>query len=926
MKKLVILCVIVYIINLVLVQLPVSAAVLLDDNFDQYNATNWGPQVADITVSNGKAVIMPKVSQVFLTSTKKYKAVTLEVKLKFNKLSTDSSIFYYLGFQSINPWVYNTCWMTVQDGGLSAGVKNGNEKGMSEQVANVTENKWYNLKIVWKSDVVEMFLDDASVFKTTDKAVIPISKMYVFLSANTLGKIPAELEIDSVTITGESPVRITDTLDPDRMTATLPTMQIGKVGDATIRVADGKLTLENNRYSYELLLVQGLTWQKIYNKTVEADYLMAGNHSPIFMVQGRGFSIDSSLFDVSDVKLSEKGKTKTAQILLSHKKSKVEATLELVLDDTNKMLGTLILKNNSKRAMKLQPIFPIMSRLSIDDSLEDTQYFFPWRSGIVGSVDCDLMYEYGNLAWMQVVSIFNPMVEGGLYVYPLDKTGGFKGLVLKKAGVNPEEAIRHSEIIVTDEVPKESIFEFDEGLGFTYYYPELNIEAGEQYALPKTVFCIYKGDWKLALKDYSQWVYTWYKHVGTPQWFMNCFNFAPVHTPGFWSDEKNKYIAADNTTPSNHIVQWAFWDESPMVYSAFPWTFPDTQPGDYKYHKARGGLKAFNDEIKRIQDKGCRFTVYIDHRFCWSGSEIGKTHGKEWAAMSGPDSFLELGVYAKAGVDGWSMCYFEDNEWADYMAETCGRIVKDTGMDGIYLDELALMFPCYNPSHKHYQEDKFPVSPQRIVKNITKARDAMRKENPEAILMTEHAGSDYASQFYDGSWSQTFYMIAFPFSEKHFDDNSLNYFRFCFPEFKLAEWGDSKDGPNRCFFNGIGGGGKDQIRGQVFKENGDAFASLHPEPLVKTKIQKVLANKFEIPTKTVYTIYNKLDKVIDCEIIEVDIAHGYHWVELVYDNPVEMRQELVISKDVISAKIAANSTICIAKLPEIIHSEYNDGM
>ena len=321
---------------------------------------------------------------------------------------------------------------------------------------------------------------------------------------------------------------------------------------------------------------------------------------------------------------------------------------------------------------------------------------------------------------------------------------------------------------------------------------------------------------------------------------------------------------------------------------------------------------------------GVRFTVYIDHRFCWNQTKIGQTHGLQWAAVYQPGG--EPAGYGGPD-DTYVTCYHEPDAWAEYLAQTCGRIIRDTGMDGIYLDELALPFACYNPQHLHNREHNSIVHVPTFVENIKKARAAMRAENPDAILMTEHAGSDYFTQFVDGSWTQTFYKGAFPFAEKHFDRHSLNYFRFCFPEFKLATWGTSDDGPRRCFFNGIGidwGVGQvDYLRrtGRVLKENGDAFATLDPEPLVDTLVDNVLANKFPIEGKTLFTIYNKNDHPVAEELLEVTPSPDHHYVELFHDREIEYRNELFRIKDILKPSIAPREVLCIAVLPRIIQTE-----
>jgi len=692
--------------------------------------------------------------------------------------------------------------------------------------------------------------------------------------------------------------------------------------EVRIEKREGSVVLENPLFLCELSTVKGLRWSKIRNKQTGSDYLFKEANSPIFIIQGKKVSLDSQKFTIKEVRATEKEKRKSAQITLVSEKPPMEATIQIEIDETPKMVWSLNLKNLSESPLRVQPIFPVLARLNIDEDLSENYYFYPWRSGIVGKVDCEHIEEYGNLAWMQVMAIFHLKTGAGLYTYPKDNTGGFKGLVLKKLSPNSETIIRHSETPLQYEMPKEEIFDFDEGIGLAYYYPEKEVVSGREYLLPETVIGVYQGGWKEPLKDYANWAHTWYRHVETPQWFKNCFSFIIGHPPGFWSEKEQRYIYAENLKGWEHITQWAMWDDYPPdVDGRPPFTIDRYRPGDFDYNRHRGGLETFREEVKKCQAKGTRFTVYIDHRFCWAGSKIGEAHGKEWASMDRPNNYAQLGPYDPSGTGGWSECFYEPNAWADYIAQTCGRIVRETGMDGIYLDELMIGFPCYNHNHIHYQKDRFPYNPQLLIQNAIKAREAMRKENPQAILMTEHAGSDYYTQFFDGSWSQTYYAAGFPFAEKYYDEFSLNYFRFCFPEFKLAEWGESPDQVRRCFFNGIGrcGGFGGRID-QVLKENGDAFASLSPEPLIETKVKKVLANKFPIPEKTIYTIYNKSEKRIDQEVLEVEPREGYHYLELVSDQDIPYRLELSRMKDVLRLEMQPFEVLCVAQLPQIIQA------
>jgi len=295
----------------------------------------------------------------------------------------------------------------------------------------------------------------------------------------------------------------------------------------------------------------------------------------------------------------------------------------------------------------------------------------------------------------------------------------------------------------------------------------------------------------------------------------------------------------------------------------------------------------------------------------------------------------EYGHYSKPG-DQWMMSFYEESEWAGYIADVCARLVRETGMDCIYLDELGIAFPDYNPQKSPLREDGLPVSTRLLGKCVAKVRAAMAAEKSDATLMFEHAGSDWLSQFCDGSWAQTFYTGAFKFAEKHYDQNSLIYFRFCFPEFKLAEWGDSNDGPRRCFFNGIGidwnncrqPWNKEQreyiIRsGQVFRECGDAFATLKPEPLVPTLVTGVLSNRFPGKDKVVYTLYNKGTDAVDGPVIEVLAREGWHYVELVQDRPVSPTP-VAESRNRLALRLPAQDVLCIAQFPRRLHARRDE--
>ena len=690
-----------------------------------------------------------------------------------------------------------------------------------------------------------------------------------------------------------------------------------------IQSPDDVLVFENEHYICQLNIgnspgdSNGLKWGRIFNKDCDANYLYSDNSKPVFIVIAESQVLDSTDFIVNDVSVTQQGNTKSWQLLLSCPSYSLEAVMDVEVDDTEKMLWSLSIKNTAGYERKLQPVFPIISRIKIGNSLEDNKYFYPFEGGLVGDVTCKISCDYGSTAFMQVMSVFNPVLGAGLYVYPMDETGGFKGMVFRKLISGSATVNRDYYALLSLEKPSvNGLEDITEGIGLTYYYPELEIAGGAEYLLPETVISVSQSGWKEALSDYSSWAHTWYSHVNTPQWYKNCFAYGGMHPPAFYSEAQGRYVGSEALTGGEHAFQYAYWwdyNDQPSVPESR--IMEKYQHGDYYYHEGRGGLTAFKDEIEAIQEKGTRFIPYTDYQFAWQLTDIGDANGQDWARMNPPGQYS---TYGSANPDEiWLECFYEPNAWANWYADTCARIVHDTNIDGIYLDELFRLEACYNPSHVHYQQDKFPVSANRMAQLTTNLRNLVLAENPEAIVQVEHIGSDYFSQFVDGSWDETF---AASWVGEYYDENRLTYFRFCFPELKLGGWGyDSEKGMRRNFFNGICIVSISEYAikaGSVLRENGDAFASLNPEPIVETKVSQVLANKFPTLTKVAYTFYNKNTFEVNEAIINVEHKTDYHYVDLLYDN--EVNAVLTDGNDELTFAIDGNEVVCVAQLPEIL--------
>jgi hypothetical protein len=909
------------------------------DAFDAAGGVMWQPFPSAATVEDGVLTLEPPQSQQWLASAAKLRYGELDVKVRFNRFSTDSTVFYYLGFQSLTPWARNVCWFQVQDAQMNVVVgRDGTSTFNVPVVSGLEAGRWYRLKLEWTAAAITASVDNRVVFSSAEQRhelssagraaeTIPVASMYVFLAANTLDSKQgsASLSLDEARFAGGSPMRVARPPVTNH-TARLDRNQRAETPEGAVaEMRDGRIRLEDTGLICEWDAAAGLAWRQLVRKPAGVSFLYESDNSPLFILMGQDFYCDSRDCVIEDVRVEQRGARSHAELSLRHRDTGLAIRLGASLEAGRDLRLRLSVRNDSREAHRLQTVFPVVGRVRTGGDLRGLRYFYPWRSGVVGDVDAYLMNEYGGMAWMQVMAAFQPGSGAGVSLYPRDSTGGFKGLILRKSSPDGGPVVRHCEVVLGQEVPPEEPLDFEEGLGMACYALPRVLAPGEQTELPEASLSVYEGDWKPALRDYGRWAHTWYRHVETPAWLRDVFNYLPLHPPAYYSYEQRKYTCSESLRGNEGIFQWAFWDDyanvprnpacclDPKVY----------RPGDFEVNRERGGVAPLREEVRKLRAEGARFTVYIDHRFCWSGTRTHAAHAKDWGAFYEPDV---PGVYRAPGEE--CMCFLEPEAWADYVAATCGRLVREVGMDGIYLDELNIGFPCYNPAHRHYREGDWPLSTSRLARNVTAAREAMRRGNPEAILMTEHAGSDYLSQFVDGSWVQTYYRDGFPFAEKHYDAESLHYFRFVFPEFALAEWGTNDDGPRRCLFNGIGFIGKDyggvDETLQTLRENGDAFATLQPEPHAATLVPGLLANRFPTAGKVVVTLYNKPGAPVAGEVLEVDARPGWHWVECLEDAEAIARP-VGEGCERLSLSLEAGAVACLTRVERLLTVEPTAG-
>ncbi|MHB9070839.1 MAG: hypothetical protein ACYC54_10790 [Sedimentisphaerales bacterium] len=714
--------------------------------------------------------------------------------------------------------------------------------------------------------------------------------------------------------------------------------------------------LENSFFQVDLTLDKGLLITGIINKFVNQNIL--NSPSRLFLVQYGQNVIGNDKYRLKDSSVQESGAERVLHTTWQCTEASLELNLDIKIGGFAELTCEVSIRNTDPNEKIFAVTCPFLEHIQIGSQVSDDSLFFPSETGICGSVDYDLREIYGYSSVMQVMNVFDPVVGGGIYTYAKDKTGTPKIVIIRRQSLENTEPPKHNHIWYQNQDIGD-VFDNKPSSAMAFRHLEYQLKSGESAQLTEMVIGIHQGDWHESLRQYSQWAHTWYrKEFPTPKWYMDTYSylsghpFAGLHLlsgkpadpagaqGGFWDPVKKEYTYSRQMGrgEENCLMEFAMWDNyktnppnlsleevnkfySGDVIAAF-------QFGDYDYSVERGGLEQFRNEIGRIHDKKGRFLLYSYPEACWQGCRIGKLHGKEWACMSAPGKYSTRFTTAETG---WNLCIYHP-DFRKWFSEMIAVKVKELGTDGFRQDVLSYMFPCFNSEHPHYNGSVRSALPAYELGRLQDSTQrAVRAISPEKVVTTEHAGSDYLTQFSDGFLTQNIAMFAHealaPF--RGFNQYKLCFMRFYFPEIKTFLQGisPSEEAVKIGLFNAVGLAIMPPEGVLVFdsiRENGDAVNSLMPpEPMIDTLVENVYANYFPGPNKKVWTVYNRSGKKVDQPLISVLFKEGVHYIEVLKDISVTTQRDGNSVK--LSVPVENEEVICIAELPNVAVAEISDG-
>ncbi len=611
------------------------------------------------------------------------------------------------------------------------------------------------------------------------------------------------------------------------------------------------------------------------------------------------------------------------------------ATLTGSINTDGLRLG-LALANRGSAPLDFKVAFPHLAGLALSSDSAADYYFFPRGGGIIADRPALVRQGYGDhQALYQVMDLFSPALGAGLSVRTDDADGRYKIFALSKQlpGRPPGPTL-------TPMCPTKPEFQFSNtfeqvtGTSFAVEYLRRTREPGGMFAPAPVVISAHAGDWKTPMKDYAAWAHRAWK-FRPPSRLDGVVNMIAVG----WGHDllfKDGKYRTDFLKPERDCLElMSWWEWSPLG----PWSTPfdklkekfgeakyslwqsyyvkdpvtgqmmwNNQPGDYDGYNARfGGLPAFRKAVQEYKKSCSLITLYTDPFRLDDASKAGQQHGKEW------DVILPNGDYAK-GYEVWNPCH-DLAEVRQWVANSMGRVMRETGADGIRLDEYGHRgWACYNLAHKHTFAEPGCTEWLRATAEATKmVRAAMDKVNRRLVLTTEHPGYDYLMQFLDGCITYDLTVQATPLRPLE-----CNTQRFYFPECKAYEL-DHRGADRDChkrFWNMVAAFGREYPPAMyaVLKENNNVLGG-DDEPLVPTLKPLVYANRFGSGAKTLWTIYNATGHTVHEPLLAVTLRDDQHVVDLLGGEELSVTASNQLR---VSRWLSRGGVACIARLPRLI--------
>jgi hypothetical protein len=538
---------------------------------------------------------------------------------------------------------------------------------------------------------------------------------------------------------------------------------------------------------------------------------------------------------------------------LRNQAAQLSASVDCVPGEPDGVLLRMALRNEGTEPVTTTLRFPVLRGVTLG-SAADTWYLSGHRGGIINSANTSFRDPLGENHPLQVDGFFNPTT----------------GLAL--ACLTHDTQAQHHFI---------RLAKTDGGGEWSPEYPERDLAPGATFTATEAALQGCAGDWRAIFGTYRQWLATWYQPPLAKPWWERTFAFITVNAHfDVTADPKQRGALQ----PTIDIMR-EYMGVCDYVHLYGCWATPQYgEWGDYDhYDESVGGKDWFRANIAAAQAAGIGVGTYQDGYLNCDKGQFSGAHAKEWAIKLPDQTPQYIKEYA-----AYNECPTLE-PWRQYLIGVYGRIHRDFGLKGMYIDEMGATdgrWICRAKDHGHNGYEIPYAAEVAMLKGIRAA------VGPEVALYTEYPPAEVSRQILDGSFT---YQALWSVDQEPLAPHFIDLPRFAFPRFKqfhiiyyvatrAGNWwllkipffnGESYDlgVPNLPNYDAASRAFQRQAL-QVLCAHREAFSSEQVEPLVPTAVAGVFANRFSAAKETVWTLYNANGRTVRGALLRVPQVAG----------------------------------------------------
>ena len=432
-----------------------------------------------------------------------------------------------------------------------------------------------------------------------------------------------------------------------------------------------------------------------------------------------------------------------------HRPTGLEFVLRAAVDDGSHTVSLgLQIRNAGEASRRVMVAFPYLTGLLLgqDAATNRGVHLRGWgKAGGPAWTRQGGMYGAGwNMQWN---AVWEPSIDEGLGLICIDRE------MLQKPG---------------------RIFRrFEPGGMSVVHYPALELKPGRKADIMSAELLVHRGNWRVVAKEYRREIRKYIRPRRVPDWFR-------VYPAGSWlnfpdpeataaakkrgEDPTFAKLMARRAAGVFYMTQGYGWQQEFLPDGHFP-----TYHGEYdRVREDLGGVGSLREGVRAAKRLGRKPFVTV--------ATVSIHPGAHWLKGKNPRDYWLMSSPSPTAFpgDGDYKNFFADVRYEPYQehfSAMIGRLISNTGLDGIYLDEGGGDY--YGPNFNSSLKGRSPYALGENYPGIAfhrKLRAAVDAANPDAVITSENK-NEMTLPFLDGAHHNTH------------PGREIQPFRVVFPEF-----------------------------------------------------------------------------------------------------------------------------------------------